>query len=70
MRSAEESDQGIPDDKNLVNAGAEKRNGTELIGSNGSDLSEKLGEFTTGSVDPGRSARFPGGEGRRLGLLG
>ena len=45
--SAEENGQGIPDDKNLVNAGAEKRNGTELIGSNGSDLPEKLGEFTT-----------------------
>ena len=46
MKTTEDA-KGGPDDKNLVNAGEEKRNGTELIGSNGSDLPEKHDKFTT-----------------------
>ena len=39
---------GSQDQKNLAEDMKLKRNGTELIGSNGSGLPEKLGKFTTG----------------------
>ena len=38
---------GSQDQKNLAEDMKLKRNGTELIGSNGSGLPEKLGKFTT-----------------------
>ena len=38
---------GTLDAKNLKNDSTKKRDGTELIGSNGSGLPEKHGKFTT-----------------------
>ena len=40
---------GSQDQKNLAEDMKLKRNGTELIGSNGSGLPEKLGKCTTNS---------------------
>ena len=45
--TSQEEVKGIPDAKILVNDRTEQRIGTELIGSNGSGLPEKLGKFTT-----------------------
>ena len=56
-----EEPHGSLDAKNLMNDSTEKRDGTELIGSNGSDLPEKHGKFTTnGQVRGKRTSWFTG----------